>query len=90
MAEAGGALYLRAGQAEKLRHIPDVIEKARGTKEQAEAILDEAQMRADQIIQEAWRSARPSRKLNGRGRETARGDSRDTEGREMAGPERPR
>ena len=38
---------------EKLRHIPDVIEKARKTKEQAEAKLAEAQERADEILQQA-------------------------------------
>ena len=38
---------------EKLRHIPDVIEKARRTKEQAEAKLAEAQERADEILQQA-------------------------------------
>jgi hypothetical protein len=42
---------------EKLRHIPDVIEKARKTKEQAEASLGVAQMRADEILTRALAEA---------------------------------
>ena len=38
---------------EKLRHIPNVIENARRMKEQAEASLVAAQMRADEIVQRA-------------------------------------
>src|SRR5438309_8860245 len=38
---------------EKLRHIPDVIEKSRRAKEQAEAKLADADRRADQILQQA-------------------------------------
>jgi C4-dicarboxylate-specific signal transduction histidine kinase len=38
------------GKLEKLRHIPDVIEKARKTKEHAEAKLADARNRADEIL----------------------------------------
>ena len=49
---------------EKIRHIPNVIEKASRTKEQAEASLAEAKMRADEIVQRAVAEAQnQSRKL---------------------------
>jgi hypothetical protein len=49
---------------EKIRHIPDIIEQARRSKEQVEAKLAEAQRRADQIIQQAVTEAQAhSRRL---------------------------
>jgi F0F1-type ATP synthase membrane subunit b/b' len=38
---------------EKIRHIPDIIERARKSKEQVEAKLAEAQRRADEILRRA-------------------------------------
>jgi hypothetical protein len=38
---------------EKIRHIPDIIDRARRSKEQVEAKLAEAQRRADEILQRA-------------------------------------
>jgi len=49
---------------EKLRHIPDIIERARRSKEDVEARLEEARKRADQILREAVeKSQERSRKL---------------------------
>jgi T5orf172 domain/Domain of unknown function (DUF4041) len=43
---------------EKIRHIPDIIERARRSKEQVEAKLAEAQRRGDEIVQRALAEAR--------------------------------
>ena len=49
---------------EKIRHIPDIIERARKSKEQVEAKLAEAQRTADEIVQRALAEAQDhSRKL---------------------------
>jgi hypothetical protein len=49
---------------EKIRHIPDIVEKARRSKEQVEAKLAEAQRRADEILARAVADAQDrSRKL---------------------------
>ena len=49
---------------EKIRHIPDIIERARRSKEQVEAKLAEAQRRADEILRRAVVEAQDhSRKL---------------------------
>ena len=49
---------------EKIRHIPDIIERARRSKEQVEAKLAEAQRRADEILQQSVVEAQAhSRKL---------------------------
>jgi hypothetical protein len=51
---------------EKIRHIPDIIERARGSKEQVEAKLAEAQRRADEILARAVMDAQDrGRKLRG-------------------------
>ena len=42
---------------EKIRHIPDIIERARKSKEQVEAKLAEAQRTADEIVQRALAEA---------------------------------
>lgn len=42
---------------EKIRHIPDIIERARRSKEQVEAKLAEAQRRADEILARAMAEA---------------------------------
>jgi DNA-binding phage protein len=43
---------------EKLRHIPDIIERARRSKEQVEAKLADAQRKCDEIVQRALAEAR--------------------------------
>jgi T5orf172 domain/Domain of unknown function (DUF4041) len=43
---------------EKIRHIPDIIERARRSKEQVEAKLAEAQRTGDEIVQRALAEAR--------------------------------
>ena len=43
---------------EKIRHIPDIIERARRSKEQVEAKLAEAQRTADEIVQRALAECR--------------------------------
>jgi F0F1-type ATP synthase membrane subunit b/b' len=49
---------------EKIRHIPDIIERARKSKEQVEAKLAEAQRSANEIVQRALAEAQDvSRKL---------------------------
>ena len=45
---------------EKIRHIPDIIERARRSKEDVEAKLAEAQRRADEILQRAVVEAGPA------------------------------
>ncbi|WZP00819.1 DUF4041 domain-containing protein [Isosphaeraceae bacterium EP7] len=55
-------------KVEKLRHIPDVIEKARRTKEDIEEKLAQAQKRADEIVRRAVEEAQDqSRKLRAEG-----------------------
>jgi T5orf172 domain/Domain of unknown function (DUF4041) len=50
---------------EKIRHIPEIIERARKSKEQVEAKLAEAQRMADEILQRAVEEARElTRKLS--------------------------
>ncbi len=86
---------------EKIRHIPDIIEKARRSKEQVEAKLSEAQRRAEEILRGPWRSARSQQEAPGGSRAAANRIESGTpraperggdgvEGREIAGPSRPR
>lgn len=56
---------------EKLRHIPDVIEKAKKSKEVADAKLADAERRADEILRRAVEESREySRKLRNEADET--------------------
>jgi F0F1-type ATP synthase membrane subunit b/b' len=48
---------------EKIRHIPDIFERARKSKEQAEAKLAEAQRRADEILQRALAEAQDQSRI---------------------------
>ena len=64
---------------EKIRHIPDIIERVRKSKEQVETKLAEAQRRADEIVQRAVVEAQGhSRKL--RDEEGMRIESGNAEG----------
>lgn len=61
---------------EKIRHIPDIIERARYSKEQVEAKLTEAQSRADEILRRAVAEAQSqSRRI----REEAERERADSE-----------
>jgi hypothetical protein len=55
-------------ELEKIRHIPDIIEQARRSKEKVEAKLAEAQRRADQIIE----SQKEAREIASKARKDAK------------------
>jgi Meiotically Up-regulated Gene 113 (MUG113) protein/uncharacterized protein DUF4041 len=64
--EREAAYTSELNKLEKLRHIPNVIEKAQKMKEQVESKLTEAQVRADEILERAVEEAQDqSKKLRG-------------------------